>query len=153
MAIMNYGKYMPEAGGKGKLANYQDYGADTQPAAETIPFGAAVQLDGTGDAVTVVKAGGKPYGIAMAQEIHDWVTKADDQKYVQYDAVPVMRKGVIWVEAGEDVITGESANVNPANGKFYASDTATAGTIVFPTAVFKSKATTNQLVQVEINLP
>lgn len=153
MPITNYDKYMPEASGKGKLANYQDYSADTKAADEVIPFGAPVQLGSNGETVTNVKAGGKPYGIALAQEVHDWVTGANDQNFPQYAPVPVVRKGVIWVEAGEDVITGELANVNPVNGKFYASDTATAGTVVFPSATFKSSASANQLVQVEINLP
>ncbi|WP_438800605.1 structural cement protein Gp24, partial [Acinetobacter baumannii] len=49
MAITNYDKYMPEAGGRGKLANYQDYSADTKAAAEVIPFGAAVQLGADGE--------------------------------------------------------------------------------------------------------
>ncbi|WP_419882781.1 structural cement protein Gp24 [Peribacillus sp. B-H-3] len=154
MAITDYEKYMPEANGKGKLANYQDYSADTKAAGEVIPFGAGVQLGPDGETVLTIKSSGnKPYGIALAQEVHDWVTKANDQSYPQFDPVAVIRKGVIWVEAGEDVITGEAANINPSNGKFYASDTATSGTIVFPTATFKSKAAAGSLVQVEINLP
>lgn len=153
MAITTYDKYMPEAGGKGKLANYQDYSADTKAAGAVIPFGAPLQLGPDGETVVPVASGGKPYGIALAQEVHDWVTNANDQNYPQYAPVAVVRKGVLWVEAGEDVITGELANVNPANGKFYASDTATAGTIPFPTATFKSKAAAGGLVQVEINLP
>lgn len=153
MAITSYEKYMPEANGKGKLANYQDYSADTKAAGEVIPFGAPVQLGTDGETVVNVKAAGKPYGIALAQEIHDWVTGASDENYPKFDPVAVVRKGVIWVEAGEDVITGELANVNPTNGKFYASDTATTGTVSFPSATFKSKAVAGNLVQVEINLP
>ena len=153
MPITQYDKYMPEAGRAGALANYQDYSADTKAAEEIIPFGAAVQLGTDGEGVTQVKAAGKPYGIALATEVHDWINNADDQHYKQYKPVPVIRKGVIWVLAGEDVLTGESANVNPANGRFYASDTATVGTIPFPTATFKSKAVAGALVQVEINLP
>jgi hypothetical protein len=151
--ITEYGKYMPEASRAGVLANYQDYSADTKAAEEVIPFGAAVQLGADGEGVATVKAAGKPYGIAIASEVHDWVNNADDQHYKQYKPVAVARKGVIWVNAGEDVLTGEAANVNPANGKFYASDTVTVGTISFPTATFKTKAAANSLVQVEINLP
>jgi hypothetical protein len=153
MSITTYDKYMPEAGGPGKIANYQDYSADTKAAAEVVPFGSPVQLDVTGEKVTQIKAAGKPYGIAIAQEVHDWVTNANDQNYPLNAPVAVVRKGVIWVEVAEDVITGKSANVNPANNKFYPSDTATAGTIAFPSATFKSKASAGSLAQVEINLP
>lgn len=153
MAITSYDKYMPEASGKGKLANYQDYSAETKAAAEVIPFGSAVQLSATGDAVTVMKASGKPYGIALASEIHDWVLETDDQKYLQYDAVPIVRKGVIWVEAGEDIICGESVKVNPATGKFHPADSITTDIIAFPSSVFKTNASAGALVQIEINLP
>lgn len=153
MPITEYGKYMPEAQRAGALANYQDYSADTKAAEEVIPFGAAVQLGADGEGVVTVKAGGKPYGIAMAQEIHDWINDADDQHYKQYKPVAVARKGVIWVTAGEDVLTGEAVNVNPVNGRFYASDTATAGTIPVPTGAFKTSAAAGALVQVEINQP
>ncbi|CAM4012352.1 hypothetical protein [Mesobacillus zeae] len=151
MAITDYGKYMPEAGGKGKLANYQDYQADTKAAAEAIPFGAALQLGTDKNTVTVVKTGGKPYGIALAQEIHEWVTKADDQKFLQYDPVPVVRKGTLWVEAGGDVISGDAAAVDPATNRFVA--TGFTGAIAFPSGTFKGNASAGQLVQVEINLP
>jgi hypothetical protein len=153
MPITNYDKYMPVAGKAGQLANYQDYSADTYAATEVIPYGAAVQLTVDGTGITVLKTGGTPIGVALAQNIHDWVLNADDQKYNQYDPTTVVKKGTIWVEAGEDIIAGKSVNVNPANNKFYPSDTATVGTISFPSAKFKTSATANQLVQVEINLP
>ncbi|KZE64972.1 hypothetical protein AWM68_20890 [Fictibacillus phosphorivorans] len=153
MSITTYDKYMPEAGGPGKLANYQDYSADTKAAGELIPFGSPVQLDVTGEKVTPVKAAGAPYGIALAQEVHDWVTNANDLLYPLNAPVAVVRKGVIWVEVAEDVITGKTAKVNPANNKFYPGDTATAGTITFPSATFKSKASAGSLAQLEINLP
>jgi sugar lactone lactonase YvrE len=153
MSITNYEKYMPEASAKGKLVNYQEYSAETKAAAEIIPFGSAVQLSADGQTITTVKASGAPYGVALATEIHDWVTNADDQKYLQYDAVAVVRKGVIWVEAGEDIITGDGVKVDPATGKFYPADTATTGVVTFPSAIFKSSATAGSLVQLEINLP
>lgn len=154
MPITDYNnRYMEEASSPGKLANYQDYSADTKAAEEDIPYGAAVQLGTDGEGVTKVKASGSPYGIALAQEMHDWVNNADDQHYKKFKPVAVVRKGVIWVEAGEDVMTGEKANVSPTDGKFYASDTVTVGTIEVPTGRFKSKATAGNLVQLEINQP
>lgn len=151
--IKEYGKYMPEASHAGKLANYQDYRADTKPASEQIPYGAALQLTADGEAVSTVKTGGKPVGIALASEVHDWINQADDQHYKQFNPVAVVRKGTIWVTVGEDVIAGEEANVNPENGLFYAADTGTLNTIKFPTAVFKTKAKLGGLAQLEINLP
>ncbi|GKV70274.1 hypothetical protein NCCP2716_27720 [Sporosarcina sp. NCCP-2716] len=151
--ITQYDKYMPEASHAGKIANYQDYQADTKPASEKIPFGAALQLTADGESVSTVKTGGKPVGIALASEVHDWINNEDDQHYKQFNPVAVVRKGTIWVRVGEDVIAGEEANVNPEDGRFYAADTATVNTIKFPTAVFKTKAKLGGLAQLQINLP
>lgn len=151
MAITNYDKYMPEAGHAGKLANYQDYSADTKAAEEEIPFGAAVQLGDDGDGVTKVKKDGEPYGIALATEVHDWVRDADDQQYKKNIPVAVVRKGVIWVEAGEDVKAGEKVAVDPDDGKFYKEGADDA--IEVPTGRFKTKAKKDNLVQLEINQP
>ncbi|MEH7214774.1 hypothetical protein V7079_22715 [Priestia megaterium] len=153
MAITSYDKYMPAAGGKGKLANYQDYSADTKAAAEDIPYGVAVQLGTDGETITRVKAGGKPYGVSLAQEINDWVLKADDQKYLRYDPVAAVRKGVIWVQVDEDVVIGDGVVVDPTTSNFRPADTATSGVIAFPSAAFKSSAQAGGLVQLEINLP
>lgn len=150
MPITNYDKYMPIAGKAGQLANYQDYSADSYAAAEVIPYGAAVQLTADGSGITPLKTGGTPIGIALAQNIHDWVTKADDQKYLVGQPVAVVKRGNIFVTAGGDVVSGNAVKVDPATGKFVAtSETA----IAFPAAVFKANATADSLVQIEINLP
>lgn len=150
MPITSYDKYMPIAGGPGKLANYQDYSADTYAATEVIPYGAAVQLTVDGTGITLLKTGGTPIGIALAQEIHDWVLKADDQKYLVNQPVAVVKRGNIFVTAGGDIITGNTVKVDTTTGKFVASG---ADVIAFPSAVFKAIATADQLVQIEINLP
>ncbi|RAS75237.1 structural cement protein Gp24 [Priestia endophytica] len=152
MAITSYGKYMDEATSKGKLANYQDYSADTKAAAEVIPFGVMTELTGDGKTVKVFE-GGKPYGIAMAQEVHDWVTQADDQKYKTKSPVSVARKGVLWVEALEDVSMTDGVVVDPTTGNFRPADTTTTGVVALPSAAFKTNAKAGGLVQLEINLP
>lgn len=150
MSITNYDKYMPVAGKAGQLANYQDYSADTYAAKEVVPYGAAVQLTTDGTGITPLKAGGTPIGIALAQEIHDWVLKADDQKYLVGQPVPIVKRGNIFVTAGGDIVTGNAVKVDPATGKFVATgETA----IAFSSAVFKANASADNLVQVEINLP
>jgi hypothetical protein len=150
MPITNYDKYMPVAGKAGQLANYQDYSADTYAAKEVIPYGVAVQLTVDGTGITPLKVGGTPIGVALAQEIHDWVLKADDQKYLVGQPVPVVKRGNIFVNAGGDVVTGNAVKVDPATNKFVATgETA----IAFSTGVFKANATADSLVQIEINLP
>lgn len=149
MPITNYGQYMSPAGGPGKLANFQDYAADTYGAAEVVPFGTAVQL-AAGGGVTPLKAGGTPIGVAMSRGIHDYTTNADDQKYEVGQPVPVMKRGNIFVVAGGDVTNGAAVKVDVATGKFVATGDAA---ISFPSSVFRAAGTANGLVQIEINLP
>lgn len=150
MSITNYGKYMPPAGKAGQLANYQEYAADTYAAKEVIPYGAAVQLTMDGTGITPLKAGGTPIGVALARDIHDYTTNADDQKYVVDQPVAVVKRGNIFVTAGGDITNGAAVKVDPATGKFVATgETA----IAFSSAVFRATATADHLVQIEINLP
>lgn len=148
MAITEYGQYMPIAGKPGQLANYQEYAADSYPAKEVIPFGAAVQLSADGTGIVPVKVGGSPIGIALAREIHDYTTNADDQKYLVGQPVPVVKRGNIFVVAGSDVLNGAAAQVDAATGKFVSN----AG-VAFTRAVFRANATADSFVQIEINLP
>lgn len=150
MAITNYGKYMSPAGGPGKLANYQEYAADTYAAKEDIPYGAAVQLSVDGKCVTQVKAGGTPIGVALSRGIHDYTTNADDQKYTVGQPVAVMKRGNVFVVAGGDVTNGAAVKVDPTTGKFVMTgDTA----VTFSASVFRAAASADNLVQIEINLP
>ncbi|WP_406944493.1 hypothetical protein ACJA3J_15075 [Halobacillus sp. SY10] len=153
MAITEYNKYMPEAQGKGKLANYQDYSAETKAAAEDIPYGVAVQL-GTDRETVSVFAGGSPVGIALAQEPNDWQDpNANNQLYKAQMPVAIVRKGPIWVEVEEDVNIGDKAVADNSTGNFRPEGTATSNIVAFPTAVFKTAALAGELAQLEINLP
>jgi len=148
MAITEYGQYMPLAGSPGQLANYQEYAADSYPAKEIIPFGAAVLLSADGTGVVPVKTDGKPIGIALSRGIHDYTTNADDQRYLVGQPVPVVKRGNIFVVAGVDVTNGMAVQVDATSGKFVVS-----GGIDFSRAVFRGNATADSLVQIEINLP
>ncbi|AKG05529.1 hypothetical protein AAV35_012720 [Salimicrobium jeotgali] len=152
MPITNYGKYLPEATGKGKLANFQDYSANTKAAAEVIPYGVAVQL-GTDPETAVPFAGGSFEGVALAQEVHDWVNQADDQKYKTQTPVAVVTKGVIWVEVIEDVVASDKPVVDNTTGNFRPDSTATTEVTALPSARFRSSAAAGDLAQLEINLP
>lgn len=152
MPITSYEKYMSEAKAKGKLANYQDYSAETKGAAAAIAYGIAVQLGG--DRETVVPfAGGTFEGVALAQEPHDWVNNANDQSYPVNSPVAVVTKGVLWVEVEEDVLTGDTPVVDNTTGNFRPSTTATATVTALPSAKFRSSAAAGGLAQLEINLP
>lgn len=150
MPITNYPQYMQPAGKAGQLANYQDYTADTFAPEETVPFGAAVQLNTTGTAITPIKTGGTVIGVALAQNIHDYVEKKDDQNYPVGEPAAIMKRGRIFVVAGGDVTNGQAVKVDPTAQKFVASGD---GAIDVKNAVFKSNAVADQLVEIEINLP
>lgn len=150
MSITSYSQYMQPAGKAGQLANFQDYVADTYATEAVVPFGAAVQLNATGTAIKPVAASGTVIGIALAQNIHDYIHEADDQKYKVGTPAAIVKHGRIFVVAGGDVINGQGVKVDPATQKFVASG---ASVIDVKNAVFKSNAAADQLVEIEINLP
>ncbi|USK71755.1 structural cement protein Gp24 [Peribacillus asahii] len=148
MPITSYPQYMEPAGKAGQLANFQDYVADSYAVQEAVPYGAAVQLNATGTAITPIKASGNVIGIALAQHIHDYVEKKDDQKYEVASSAAIVKRGRIFVVAGGDIINGQAVKVDPATQKFTVD-----GSIAVANAVFKGNATADQLVEIEINLP
>lgn len=150
MTITNYPQYMQPAGKAGQLANFQDYVADTYATEAEVPYGAAVQLNATGTAIKPIAAGGTVIGIALAQNIHDYINEADDQKYKVGAPAAIVKRGRIFVVAGGDVINGQPVKVDPATQKFVASG---ASVIDVGRAVFKGNASADQLVEIEINLP
>lgn len=148
MPITSYPDYMEPAGKAGQLANYQSYVADTYAVEATVPFGAAVQLNSTGTAIKPIATAGTVIGIALAQNIHDWIENKDDQNYPVGDPAAIVKRGRIFVVAGGDVVNGQAVKVDVATQKF-----TTDGAIAVTGAVFKSNASADQLVEIEINLP
>lgn len=155
MPITSYDQYMSEELGKGVIAEYRSSHADSKAAGGDIPFGVAVELGAANKNTVVQFTGGAPYGVAVARHFNEYVntTDAEAKKYVENDAVPVLRKGVIWVEVIEDVEAGQAVKVDNATGNFRPEGTATAETVAFPGAVFKSSAIAGGLAKLEINLP
>ena len=150
MPITNYPDYMSPAGKAGQLSNFQDYTADTYAVEAKVPFGAAVQLNATGTAIKPIATAGTVIGIALAQNIHDWVENKDDQNYPVGEPAAIVKRGRIFVVAGGDIINGQAVKVDPVTQKFVASG---AAVIDVTNAVFKSNAAADQLVEIEINLP
>lgn len=148
MPITNYPDYMQPAGKAGQLSIYQDYTADTYTVEAVVPFGAAVQLNATGTAIKPIATSGTVIGIALAQNIHDYVEKKDDQNYSVGEPAAIVKRGRIFVVAGGDVINGQAVKVDPTTQKFTVD-----GAVAVTSAVFKSNATADQLVEIEINLP
>lgn len=148
MPITNYPQYMNPAGKAGQLANFQDHVADTYPTEAVVPFGAAVQLNTTGTAIKPIATSGTVIGIALAQNIHDYINETDDQKYKVGVPAAIVKRGRIFVVAGGDVVNGQAVKVEPATQKFTVD-----GSVAVNGAVFKSNASADQLVEIEINLP
>lgn len=150
MPITNYPDYMEPAGKAGQLSNYQGYTADTYAVEALVPFGAAVQLNATGTAIKPIATGGTVIGIALAQNIHDWIENKDDQNYPIGEPAAIVKSGRIFVVAGGDIVNGQAVKVDPVTQKFVVTG---AAVIDMPSAVFKSNAVADQLVEIEINLP
>lgn len=148
MAITSYPDYMDKAGKAGQLANFQDYTADSYALEADVKYGAAVQLNATGTKIKAIATGGSVIGIALAQNIHDYVGNQDDQKYVVGQSAAIVKRGRIFVVAGGDVVNGQAVKVDVATQKFIIGEG-----VAVPSAVFKGNATANQLVEIEINLP
>lgn len=157
MPITDYREYMAEELGKGKVASYHDFRADSGAAAEDIDWGVAVQYNAVNpNKVEVYDGTGKFKGIAIANHYAEYrlASVADDVDghYVTNDAVSFLRRGAIFVEVLEDVIKGEDAVIDNATGNFRPSDTVTVEKSAV-IGVFKTSASANGLAQVEINLP
>lgn len=158
MAITTYyDNTMPEETGKGRIAEYKDVSADTKAAGGEIGFGKVVELDETGEKAIQFE-GGVPFGIAMAKHFAEYDPKVipegvDVNVYKEFDAVSVVRKGIVWVEVLEDVVAGDAVAVDDATGDFRPGDTAETDSTELPGAQFKSSAIAGNLAKVELNLP
>lgn len=152
MAIQIGQEYMRPEGGIGKLANYQDTQSDTAAVgAVTIKFGQAVQVDE--DVAVPLTTGGSLFGIAIAKDYVAEITAgAKTGVYNQYEALPVLRKGTIWVEVDEDVKSGQTALANTVTGNFLPSNTVLT-TKTEKIGSFQSTAYAGDVAMLQINLP
>ncbi|MFL2133015.1 hypothetical protein [Desemzia sp. FAM 23990] len=145
-------EYMEAPAALGKIANYQSVEANTTACgAEEIVFGKAVYAEE--DVAQVMTTGKDFFGVVLARSYVKEITAGDKAGvYVKGDAVPVIRKGTIWVQVDEDVISNQKAVVNTATGNFLPANTALESkTEVVGT--FMSTAMADGLAMLQINLP
>jgi hypothetical protein len=79
-------------------------------------------------------------------------------EYEQYDAVPVLRSGQIWMMAEDACTEGNAVFVRFVAGGSeelgrVRSDADTADAVALPNAIFRSSAGAGELIKVELNLP
>lgn len=142
-------KYMKPELGIGKLANYQDVQADSKVVgAGGLGFGLGVQVL---EDVAKPFTDGQFFGISYAKNYVDEIPYGDVEKtggYKEYEMVPILRKGSMWVKVENDVLSGEAAKV-VSGGNF---DKAIVGTDTV-IGTFQSTASAGNLAILQINLP
>lgn len=156
MPITKYPQYMDEPLGIGRIGLYPEHRADTLAAAETIPWGSAVQYAANPEQGEVYD-GVRPFrGVAIAGHHAEYrVADVNNDivgQHLQYDAISVLRKGAIWVKVLEDVVKGDAAKADKTTGNFRPGGTATT-TVSGVIGEFKTSALANGLALLEVNLP
>ncbi|MEK4883471.1 hypothetical protein NST81_01900 [Bacillus sp. FSL W8-0223] len=146
-------EYMSPVLGLGKIASYQNYKADTLAASSDINFGAAVQMvSDNPEQCKAYDGSGEFYGVAIAKHFVPSFEGDKVGKYSQFEAVSVLRQGIITVKVEEDVIKGEKAVIDKATANFRPSGTSTTE-VSGVVGIFKTSASGGGLAQLEINLP
>lgn len=121
-----------------------------------VNFGVAL-VAGT-DVDTQVKGPAAAGSLFRGISISTWALEqaGDDGFYADTSSVNVMRRGVVWVEVVDDVVTDDSAFfvTNGANaGLFTSTSTEDTDTDIVPTGIFRTSAAAGELAKLEINLP
>lgn len=85
-------------------------------------------------------------------------TTESEGKFIEYDMVPVLRRGVIWVKVVQDVNVDDPvyfmhSSPAPEDNGYFRKDAAGGQADLVPTGVFKTSALAGELAVVEINLP
>lgn len=111
-----------------------------------VGFGKAVWR-GSGDhgCVTTVGTSATFLGVTIATSALALTAGATADTYPQYDNVPIMTAGTIWVTAGEDVADGSQVYADATTGAFV--DTTTSN-ILLTGWFFDTTATSGNLVRI-----
>jgi len=85
-----------------------------------IPFGVPVQLGANKERqvkvlTTAVGQAALAYGVSIASQVVEQ-TSAGVAQYAQYDVLPVLKKGRVWMLTNDAVVAGAVANLVLANG-------------------------------------
>lgn len=145
-------EYMSAPAALGKIANYQAVEANTTACGtEEVVFGKAVYAEE--DVSQVMTSGQDFFGVALARDYVTEITASDKVGvYHQGEALPVLRKGTIWVQVDEDVKSNQKAVANTDTGNFLPSATALA-TKTEVVGTFMSTAMAEGLAMLQISLP
>lgn len=150
MSQTSYNLY--QAGGfKGQLADVIDHEIMSYSAEAAVAFGGVVML-GTNKERQVITAttGAAAIGIAVAAHTVEQ-SSAGVAQYGQYDTVPVLKYGRIWMLTDDAVVAGSVANLKISSG-LVTDEAVTAGIEAFTqfSARFITGTTASGLAQVEI---
>jgi hypothetical protein len=100
---------------------------------------------GTGDHGCTATVGTSATFLGVTIATAGQAGSSSPDEYAQYDDVPIMSSGVIWVTAGEDVADGSAVYAKAADGTFV--DTST-DNIALTGWVFDGTATSGSLVKI-----
>lgn len=112
----------------------------------TLADGATDFVAGDGFNITVTATSETNVGQFLGITVRDTTLGAEDDTFSQYDTIPVMTKGVIWVTAGATVTPDDTVYWNPATSRY----TKTATHLAIPGAKFDSSAVNGGLVKLAI---
>lgn len=140
----------------GQMVDTRTRVVETFAAEGTIPFGRIV-VEGT-DPERQVKlisdAGDNIAGVALFDHTRENALLTNLAEYADGDAVGVVRRGQVWVEAAAAVTTCGVAAYAVATGSNAGKVTPTAsGAAAIPTGVLRSTGDAGDLVKLEINMP
>lgn len=126
-----------------KITNFSD---------DTVPFGYGLHEDGEGKSKLPAGAG-VFRGVALHTVTVEQVA-GSDLSYAPNNAIPVLRKGRVWVRAEDAVTADAQAFLRQAGGNEgqFRSDV-DGGNAVAVNAWFRTSAGAGELVILEVNLP
>jgi hypothetical protein len=158
-----------KVGKPGQLADQRDSVKESFAAVEEIKFGMGVT--NTGSVLPGVASDKQVKKMSAATDefigisLEEWTQEqrltgypgniADSEgKYEQYDMLPVMRKGLVWVFVFEDVLVNDPVYVLFEGGnQGYFRKSAAAGAVRVQGAMFRSAALSGELALLELNIP
>jgi len=149
-------------GREGMIADTRNRTVETRVVEADLPAGRFV-VKGTVDKGAILPSAtgnitnGDLLGVTVFDSSKEYVSATHE--YEQYDTVPVLRKGTVWMMAEDACTEGDAVFVRFTAGAGeecgrVRSDADTADAVAAPSCVFRSSTTsTDELILVEVNLP
>lgn len=125
-----------------------------------IPFGLVVAKDVSGDSICRLPTGSTDdlVGVSLASQSVEQSIGGSTPQYAALEAVPVLRKGRVWVTCEQAVTPADSVFVRYAAGAggsqlgSVRKDVDTASAVAFAKAKFLTTCTAGALVLLDINI-